>query len=608
VRDQQPIESYALIGDMQTAALVSRSGSVDWLCFPRFDSGACFAALLGDRDNGHWLLAPAGGGECNRRHYRADTLILETEWETATGAVRVIDFMPPRGAAPDIVRIVEGISGRVEMTTELRIRFDYGSVLPWIRRTGGGLRAVAGPDSLHLRSPITLRPEDFVHVAQFTVAAGERVPFVLTWNPSHLGPPKAVDAEHALADTETFWTEWLKSCTYDGEWRDVVVRSLITLKALTYSPTGGICAAATTSLPEALGGERNWDYRFCWLRDASLTLQALVYTGFTDEARAWRQWLLRAVAGDPKNLRIMYGLGGERRLAEAELGWLRGYGGSRPVRIGNAASDQFQLDVYGEVLDALHLDRSVGLSPVDDAWMAQRGLLDVLEERWSEPDQSLWEMRGDSKQFVHSKVMAWVGFDRAVRAVEGFGLDGPVDKWRALRDEVHRQICTEGYDDDRKTFTQSYGSKELDAALLLMPQTGFLPPDDERIGGTVRAVGKDLDRDGFLVRYDNDATGDGLNSQEGTFIACTLWLADALHCIGRPDQAREVFERVLDVRNDVGLLAEEYDPRTKRQLGNVPQGYSHIAVVNVARALAPGGAVGRVDRHQPVPHRPRRTR
>ncbi|HEU5035117.1 MAG TPA: glycoside hydrolase family 15 protein [Mycobacteriales bacterium] len=596
----QPIESYGLLGDMQTVGLVSRTGSVDWLCFPRFDSAACFTALLGTPDDGHWRLAPTGADECTRRSYRGDSLILETEWETATGAVKVIDFMPPRGEAPDIVRIVEGVSGEVDMTTELRIRFDYGAIVPWLRRRDGSLHAVAGPDSVHLRTPVRMHAHDLAHIGTFTVTAGQRVPFVLTWQASHLPAPEPVDPEQALADTESYWADWMKLCSYDGEWRDAVVRSLITLKALTYAPTGGIVAAATTSLPEALGGERNWDYRFCWLRDASMTLQALLYTGFVDEAKAWREWLLRAVAGDAQRLRIMYGLGGERRIPEFELPWLSGYAASAPVRVGNAASDQFQLDVYGEVLDALHLDRCSGLSPLHDVWSVQRAILDVLEQRWDQPDQGIWEMRGEPRHFVHSKVMAWVGFDRAIRGVEQFDLDGPVDRWRELRDRIHSEVCANGYDAKRNTFTQSYGSPALDAALLLIPQVGFLPPDDERVVGTVDAIYRELLRDGFLLRYDNAHADDGFSSDEGAFIACTLWLVDSLHLVGREDDARAVFEQVLSVRNDVGLLAEEFDPGARRQLGNVPQAYSHVAIVNAARALSRHGAnVGRVDRDRP---------
>jgi GH15 family glucan-1,4-alpha-glucosidase len=596
----EPIESYALLGDMQTAALVSRRGSIDWLAFPRFDSGACFAALLGDESNGSWQLSPAGAAVCTRRRYRGETMILETEWETASGAVRIIDFMPPRGEAPDVVRIVEGISGRVEMTTTLRVRFDYGSIVPWVRRMGGTLRMTAGPDSVCFNSPIRLHPKGMAHHAQFTVAAGDRVPFVLTWQASHLKIAKPVDAEQALRDTETAWTQWVAHCHYDGEWRDAVIRSLATLKALTYGPTGGIVAAATTSLPEAIGGERNWDYRFCWLRDATMTLQALLYAGCTAEAKAWREWLLRAVAGDPKKMQIMYGISGERRLTEFTLPWLSGYEGSTPVRVGNEASGQFQLDVSGELLDALHLDRSSQLSAHDSAWALQRAVLDQLEGQWQAPDQSLWEMRGDPRHFVHSKVMAWVGFDRAVLGAEQFGLSGPVEKWRGLRDDIHEEICREGYDAERGTFTQSYGSTTLDAATLLIPQVGFLPATDPRVVGTVETIARELTRDGFVLRYDTTASGDGLRGTEGAFLACTLWLADDLHLIGRTADAREIFERVLDLRNDVGLLSEEWDPVGKRQLGNTPQAFSHVPLINTARALSTTGAkVGRVTRREP---------
>jgi GH15 family glucan-1,4-alpha-glucosidase len=550
-----------------------------------------------------WQLSPAGAPVCTRRRYRGDTLILETEWETASGAVRIIDFMPPRDEAPDVVRIVEGISGRVEMETTLRVRFDYGSIVPWVRRVGGMLRMIAGPDSLCLNSPIRLKPKDLAHHAEFTVAAGDRIPFVLTWQASHLQVPKPVDPEQALRDTETVWLQWVAQCHYDGEWRDAVFRSLATLKALTYAPTGGIVAAATTSLPEAIGGERNWDYRFCWLRDAAMTLQALLYAGCTDEAKAWREWLLRAAAGDPAKMQIMYGLSGERRLTEFELPWLAGYEGSTPVRIGNEASGQFQLDVYGELLDALHLDRTSGLGGRDTSWSLQRAVLDQLESQWQEPDQSLWEMRGDPRHFVHSKVMAWVGFDRAVLAVEQLGLSGPVEKWRGLRDQIHEEVCREGYDAERGTFTQSYGSATLDAATLLIPQVGFLPASDPRVVGTVEAIARDLTRDGFVLRYDTSAAGDGLRGTEGAFLACTLWLADDLQLIGRDAEARGIFERVLDLRNDVGLLSEEWDPVGKRQLGNTPQAFSHVPLINTARALSTTGAkVGRVPRREPHHH------
>jgi GH15 family glucan-1,4-alpha-glucosidase len=604
----QPIESYALIGDMQTAALVSRTGSIDWACFPRFDSGACFAALLGDEDEGLWRIAPAGSkleATCNSRAYRDDSMILETVWETKRGSVRVIDFMPPRGDAPDIVRIVEGVSGSVEIESLLRIRYDYGSITPWVRRSDGALSAVAGPDAMWLRSPVQHTGEDFAHRARFRVDAGDRVPFVLTWNPSHEPAPRQVDAERALSDTVKHWADWIAHCNYDGEWREAVVRSLLTLKTLTYRPTGGVVAAVTTSLPEALGGSRNWDYRYCWLRDATMTLQALVSTGHEDEAVSWRNWLLRAIGGSPQNLQIMYGLGGERRLQEFTLDDLPGYEGSTPVRIGNAASGQKQLDVYGEVLDALHLDRCSGLDGDGYAWSVQRSLLDVLADTWDKPDQGLWEVRGEPQHFVHSKVMAWVGFDRAIQAVEDYGKDGPVNRWRKLRDEIKADVMKHGFDSDRNTFTQAYGSKDLDAACLLIPQVGFLPPDDPHVVGTIEAIQHELSDGGLLYRYSADTGsggGDGLDGQEGTFIACTLWLADDLDLMGRSDEGREVLEHVLDLRNDVGLLSEEYDVRTCRQVGNTPQAFSHVPVINTARALTRTGEHrGRIGRAGPRP-------
>jgi GH15 family glucan-1,4-alpha-glucosidase len=596
----EPIESYALIGDLHTAALVSRTGSIDWACFPRFDSGACFAALLGDDSHGRWRIAPAGATTCNRRSYRGESLILETIWETDRGSVRVIDFMPQRGEAPDIVRIVEGVSGTVEMQSCLRIRFEYGAVVPWMRRVDGELSAVAGPDALWLRAPVEHRGEDFEHSARFTVTAGDRVPFVLTYHESHRARPRAVDPEEALGRTEQFWADWIATCTYDGEWREAVVRSLLTLKALIYQPTGGVVAAVTTSLPEAIGGPRNWDYRFCWLRDATMTLQALLYSGHTTEAKAWRDWLLRAIAGRPEDLRIMYGIAGERRLPEQQLDWLPGYQGSTPVRIGNAASAQFQLDVYGETLDAIYLDRSSGLGGDGDAWNLMRGLLDHLEGCWTDPDQGLWEMRGDPQHFVHSKVMAWVGFDRAVRCVEQFDLDGPAGRWRGLRDRVHAEVCEHGYDADRNTFTQAYGSSALDAALLLIPQVGFLPPDDPRVVGTVEAIDRELREDRLVLRYRTSGGDDGLPGSEAAFLACTFWLADDLALIGREKHARDTFEHLLSLRNDVGLLSEEYDPGQRRQLGNTPQAFSHVPLVNTARALSrTGGTGGRASRTSP---------
>ncbi|MGI4895420.1 MAG: glycoside hydrolase family 15 protein [Janthinobacterium lividum] len=585
------IEDYGLIGDLHTAALVARDGSVDWLCLPRFDSPACFSALLSDDRAGFWRLAPTGAGACTRRGYRGDTLVLESEWITPEGTVRVIDFMPPRGEAPDLVRIVEGVSGRVQMSLDLKLRMDYGQVVPWVRHSEGGLRAVAGPDAVWLDTPVTLHGEDFATRARFEVTAGQRVPFVLTHALSYAQRPERVDADRALVDTESFWTQWLADFDFDAaghpDWTDAVRRSMVLLKALTYAPSGGIVAAATTSLPEQIGGPRNWDYRYCWLRDATFTLQALLGTGFVAEARAWREWLLRAVAGDPAKLQIMYGINGERRLQEYELPWLGGYEGSQPVRVGNAASGQFQLDVWGEVLDGLHLSRAAGLDTEQDAWELQRALLDFLEGHWNDPDNGLWEARGEPRHFVHSKVMAWAGVDRAVQAVERHGLSGPVETWKRTRAQIHREVCEKGFDTERGTFTQSYGSRGLDSATLLIPQVGFLDWDDERVVGTIDAVQHELLHNGFLLRYRNDADGgDGLPGEEGAFLACTFWLADALHGAGRTQQAREVFERLLALRNDLGMLSEEYDPIARRQLGNTPQAFSHVGLVNTARHLS----------------------
>ncbi|HEU0087001.1 MAG TPA: glycoside hydrolase family 15 protein [Pseudonocardiaceae bacterium] len=582
------IEDYGLLGDLHTAALVGCDGSIDWLCLPRFDSPACFAALLGDEHAGFWRLAPASGGLCTRRRYRGDSLILETEWDTPDGRVRVIDTMPPRGEAADVVRIVEGVSGRVPMRMALRLRFDYGRIVPWVRHHDGQLAAVAGPDAAWLHTPVPIHGEDLTTYADFTVAAGQRVPFVLTYRPSHEPTPHPVDADKALADTEVFWAQWMRRLRYKGRWEEAVRRSLVVLKALTYAPTGGIVAAATTSLPEQLGGPRNWDYRFCWLRDATFTLQALLGTGFVAEAQAWREWLLRAVAGDPADLQIMYGIDGTRRLPEYTLDWLPGYQHSAPVRVGNAASGQFQLDVWGEVLDGLHLSRLAGIEADENAWDLQRALLDYLEGHWDDPDNGLWEVRGDRRHFVHSKVMAWAGVDRAVQAVERFGLDGPVDRWRAVREKIHAEVCDRGYDPGRNTFTQFYGSTGLDAALLLIPRVGFLPWHDTRVAGTVDAVQRELCADGFLLRYQPQADGgvDGLPGTEGAFITCTFWLADALYGIGRRQQAHHLFEHLLSLRNDLGLLSEEYDPATGRQLGNTPQAFSHVGLVNAARHLS----------------------
>ncbi|MFJ4904566.1 glycoside hydrolase family 15 protein [Streptomyces sp. NPDC093249] len=585
----QRIDDYALVGDLQTAALIGRDGSVDWLCLPRFDSAACFAAILGDEENGHWRIAPKGAMTCTERRYAEDSLILETYWETRTGTVKVVDFMPQRDKAPDLMRIVEGVSGTVEMSAVLRLRFDYGSIVPWMRRSEGHRVAVAGPDAVWLRSdpPVKTWGQQFSTCSSFTVSAGEKVAWVLTWHPSHEPRPELVDPHQALEQSLADWREWSARCTYRGPYREAVMRSLITLKALTYAPTGGIVAAPTTSLPEEIGGVRNWDYRACWLRDSSLTLGALLAAGYVEEASAWRDWLLRSVAGDPADLQIMYGPAGERRLPETSLPWLRGYGDSAPVRTGNAAVDQFQLDVYGEVMDSLDRARLAGIPAERHAWNLQLSLLGFLESTWREPDEGLWEVRGPRRHFTHSKVMAWVAADRAVRTLEADpSLPGDAGRWRAMRDEIHEQVCARGYDPVRNTFTQSYGSAELDAATLLIPQVGFLPPDDPRVIGTVDAVRAELTHGGFVRRYTPSDAVDGLPGQEGTFLVCSFWLADALRLTGRTEEARALFERLVALRNDVGLLAEEYDPVAGRQLGNFPQAFSHIGLVGTAFALA----------------------
>ena len=584
-----PIEDYAIVGDTHTAALISKQGSIDWLCLPRFDSGACFAALLGTEDHGRWLLAPAGGVKRTTRRYRGDTLVLETEHETEDGVVRVTDCMPPRRGEADLFRIVEGVRGAVPMRMDLRLRFDYGSVVPWVRRMPGGLRAVAGPDAIELWSEVELHGEDFATTADFEVRANHRYAFSLTWHSSTDPAPAPLDARWAVAHTEEWWRRWASACTYEGEWRDAVMRSLLTLKALTYAPTGGIVAAATTSLPETLGGVRNWDYRFCWLRDATFTLYSLLSAGFEREARAWRDWLIRAVAGRPEELQIMYGVAGERRLTELELGWLPGYQGAAPVRIGNRATEQFQLDVYGEVIDLLHTAGAAGLEHDDAAWRVERAILDFLEGAWDQPDEGIWEVRGPRRHFTHSKVMAWVAFDRAVRTVEGSDLEGPLDRWRELRAGIHREICERGFDAERTTFVQFYGSDRLDASLLMMPLVGFLPVDDGRITGTIAAIQRDLQRDGFVRRYANDEDVEGVPGQEGAFLACTFWLADCLALAGRDEEARTVFRSLLDIRNDVGLLAEEYDVGRGRMAGNFPQALSHVSLIDTARNLGGDG-------------------
>jgi GH15 family glucan-1,4-alpha-glucosidase len=598
-----PLEDYGLIGDTQTAALVGRDGSIDWVCFPRFDSAACFAALLGDPSHGRWLLAPAIPVRQTRRAHRKGTLVLETELTTEAGVVRVLDFMPLRGHDPDIVRLVEGVRGEVPMTMELVIRFQYGSVVPWVRREGvdGPLIAVAGPDALALRAGVEVEGKGLTTVASFTVSEGQKVPFVLTWHPSHEPTPPALDALTELDATLRWWRDWSSQCTYVGPWREAVQSSLIVLKALTYAPTGGIVAAPTTSLPEWPGGVRNWDYRYCWLRDATLTLYALMLGGFRDEAAAWREWLLRAVAGDPSKLQIMYGLAGERRLVEHDIPWLPGYERSRPVRVGNGAADQLQLDVYGEVIDALYQARRIGIPADKWAWGLQAKMLDFLESSWSLPDQGLWEVRGPPRHFTQSKVMTWVAFDRAVKTVELLGETGPADRWRRVRDQIHQEVCQRGFDSTRNTFTQFYGSSELDASLLTLPLVGFLPPGDTRMIGTVEAIERDLTRDGFVLRYATreDGSVDGLPAGEGAFLACTFWLADNYALMGRADDARRLFERLLALRTDLGLLAEEYDPQLKRQLGNFPQAFSHLSLINTAYNLTR-------EQVGPVNHRPSR--
>ncbi|HEX6096661.1 MAG TPA: glycoside hydrolase family 15 protein [Thermoanaerobaculia bacterium] len=579
------IEDYALIGDLQTCALVSRDGSIDWMCVPRFDSAACFAALLGTPDHGRWKIAPAGEVQSVSRRYRDDTLILETTFETASGRVRIVDFMPIRTQAIDLVRIVEGVEGRVPMRMDFAIRFDYGSIVPWVRSVDGGIRAVAGPDAVYLRASVPMRGEEFTTVAEFEVAAGDCVTFDLTWTESHDPHPSQSDPRTWLAEVEEFWREWSSRCTYEGPWRDAVMRSLITLKALTYAPTGGLVAAPTTSLPEQIGGVRNWDYRFCWLRDATFSIYALLGGGYTEEAIAWREWLIRAAAGRPEELQIMYSIRGERHLTELEIDWLPGYEGSRPVRVGNAAFKQFQLDVYGELLDVLHLTRRLGLPANDDAWRIQRALMRFLETSWKEPDEGIWEVRGPRRHFTHSKVMAWAAFDRSIAGVEKFGLEGPVERWRAIREEIRAEILEKGFRDDRNAFVQYYGSSDADASLLMLPTLGFIPADDPRMIGTIEHIRAQLETNGLLHRYPTSPDVDGLPSGEGVFLMCTFWLADNLALLGRYDEAEEIFERLLALRNDVGLLAEEYDPVARRHLGNFPQAFSHVALVNTAQNL-----------------------
>ena len=581
------IEDYAFIGDCETAALVGRDGSIDWLCWPRFDSGACFAALLGTRDHGRWLIAPKDPHARVSRRYLDGSLILVTTWETAEGAVEVIDFMPPRDDISDLVRLVRGLHGRVELSTEFILRFDYGSVVPWIERLdeSGGLRAIGGPEMVILRTPVPLHGRDFRTLGAFAVGVGEVVPFVLSYGPSHLPPPRPIDPEGALRDAEAFWRTWSDRCAPAGPWTDAVKRSLAVLKGLTYAPTGGIIAAPTTSLPEQWGGVRNWDYRYCWLRDATFTLLALDSAGYYDEARDWRDWLQRAVAGHPDQLQIMYGICGERRLTEWEVPWLPGFEGARPVRIGNAAAAQLQLDVYGEIADAIFHAGLHGLRPNKRGMAIARAFFDHVSAVWREPDEGIWEVRGGRQHFTHSKVMVWVAFDRAIKSAEQLGLKGPVERWRAVRDAIHADVCRNGFDHEMGSFVQAYGSKVLDASLLLLAIVGFLPPTDARILGTVRAIERRLLVDGLVFRYDTAETEDGLPAGEGAFLACSFWFVDNLILQGRLAEARSMFERLLALRNDVGLLAEEYDPRARRQLGNFPQAFSHVALVNTAYNL-----------------------
>jgi GH15 family glucan-1,4-alpha-glucosidase len=581
------IEDYGLIGDCETAALVGRDGSIDWLCWPAFDSDACFASLLGTPKNGRWLIAPAAEVTKTTRRYLDNTLILETRFETADGIVALIDFMPPRGNASDVVRLVRGVRGRVKLRMQLVIRFGFGADIPWVRRTeDGALLAICGADMTVLRTPVETRGEDLTTVADFEVGEGETIPFVLTYGPSHLPVPAPIDPAQALKETQDYWTEWCSHCTYQGVHGDLVMRSLITLKALTYGPTGGIVAAPTTSLPEKLGGARNWDYRFCWLRDATFTLLALMNSGYTEEASCWHNWLLRAVAGSPANMQIMYGIMGQRRLLEWEAGWLPGYEGAQPVRIGNAAHAQLQLDVYGELIDAFHQSRVAELKLDDGSWALERTVLDHLAEVWDQPDHGIWERRGDGRHYVSSKVMCWVGFDRGIKSAEKFGFEAPLERWRALRDFIHRDVCEKGFDAAQNTFVESYGSQLLDASILLLPAVGFLPASDPRVRGTLDAIERHMMRDGFVLRHDPREISDERQPIEGAFLACSLWLADAWVLAGELAKAQALFDRVVAVANDLGLLAEEFDSGEGRQTGNFPQALTHIALINTAHNIS----------------------
>ncbi|HEY8943126.1 MAG TPA: glycoside hydrolase family 15 protein, partial [Polyangiaceae bacterium] len=597
---------YALIGDCHGAGLVAKTGSMDWLCVPRFDSPACFAALLGTSENGRWLIAPAARVTRTERRYRGDTLVLETVFHTDEGIVALIDCMPPNSRAVDVVRIVHCLSGRVRMNMELVVRFDYGSVVPWVTRENHSLTAIAGPDMLHLHTPVAHHGEGLRTVADFEVSEGERIPFVMTFHPSHLPPPIPTDAEHAVQATESFWREWSSQSSYKGPYREAVQRSLIALKALTYKPTGGIAAAPTTSLPERIGGQRNWDYRFCWVRDASITLYSLLAAGYTNEARAWREWLLRAVAGSPGQIQALYGIAGERVLREWEVPWLSGYEGSVPVRVGNGAHEQLQLDVFGELMDAMHECRRLGLENAH-SWRLERSLLVFLEDHWREPDSGIWEVRGPRRHFTHSKVMAWVAFDRGIKAIEQFGHEGPLERWREIRQAIHDDVCSHAFSEAKQAFTQFYGSTLLDAAVLQIPLVGFLPISDPRVQSTIAAIERELVVDGcFVRRYQTESGVDGFTEGEGAFLACSFWLVDNLVMLGRREEAERLFDRLLALRNDVGLLSEEYDPHERRMVGNFPQAFSHLALVDAAYALA--HAAKNPEQHRLAPERARASR
>lgn len=597
VRSEQEmrIEDYGFLSDTETAALVSRDGSIDWLCMPRFDSGAFFARLLGNEDHGFWKICPKGEVVKTSRRYRGDTLILETEFETSEGCVLLTDCMPLRDDYPDIVRTVEGLRGRVEMEMCLVLRFDYGRIVPWVRKVDGGITAMAGPDAIILRSDVELHGEDLSTVAKFSIRAGESEAFVLTWFPSHKQPPAAEYSEESLRRTEEFWTEWAAKAQPAEEWRDAVMRSLLVLKGLTYAPTGGIVAAATTSLPEQIGGQRNWDYRFCWLRDATFTLYALLGAGYMTEAEAWRNWLLRAIAGSPAQMQVLYGAAGERPSVEYEITYLPGYAGSQPVRVGNAAAQQFQLDVFGEVLDVMQQARRLGMASDPAAWTLEGCLVQYVAGHWQEPDMGIWEVRGEPRHFTHSKIMAWVAMDRAVQACKNFGLPGDLAHWCRVRDRIHAEVCARGFNQKRGAFVQSFESDKLDASLLMVPMVGFLPINDPRVQSTIKAIEKNLMSDGFVLRYHTNTELDGLPQGEGAFLPCSFWLVDCMNLSGRHDEAREMFERLLSLRNDLGLLAEEYDPRARRQVGNFPQAFSHVALLNSASNLS--------KYHGPATHR-----